>query len=195
MSAASRKDVLDAGITDPVLDSDHRAIQCKLRVMARLKRWTELRTKLIALNYSSLQNSETAKSFCDAVVNKVGEADDRTYSSVATAMRNVATDMLPKKDRAQSGWFSGNEHVLLPLIKARNSAMADVFNRRSRSSTLRLRAVRKSLKRALTAAKNKWINDQYCILNAANGRGTKSAWDIVSQLHAGQSKTRPSMAR
>ena len=54
VSAAFCKSVLDAGITDPILDSDHRAIRCKLRIMARLKRRTDLRSKLIAHDYSVL---------------------------------------------------------------------------------------------------------------------------------------------
>ena len=191
VSATSRKAVLDAGITEQILDSDHRAIRCKLRIMARLKRRTDLRTKLIKLDYSSL-NSDNATAFCDGVLNNIAETDDRSYASVASAMAKTATSMLPKKERAQPGWFKGNETVLLPLIKARNSAMADVFKRRTRSSTLKLRLARKSLGRALTAAKNAWITGQCNALNASNGRGTKSAWDIVSKLRAGLSKTRPS---
>ena len=105
----------------------------------------------------------------------------------------ASTSVLPKRERAQPDWFRANEHVIVPLIEARNSAMAEVYARRTRTKTLKLRLARKALKQALYIAKNSWISTQCNLLN--NHFGTKAAWDALSKLKSGLSKTRPSAVK
>ena len=59
-----------------------------------------------------------------------------------------------------------------------------------RSQTLKLRAARKKLSRAVISAKDEWIREQCKLLNdsTANTKGTKPAWDAVKKLKAGLSK-------
>ena len=73
------------------------------------------------------------------MLNNVPESDNFSYDYVASVIAKTGTSLLPKKEQAQAGWFKGNETVLLPLMKSRKSAMADVFKRQTRSITLRLR--------------------------------------------------------
>ena len=197
VTASACKSVLDTGITVPILDSDHCAIRCRLRVMSRLKRRTEMRQKLIQLDYSTLHDNKTSATFCQAVVSNVNATDAFSYSTLASSIEKAATSILQRKERAQPGWFRANESVLLPLIQTRNSAMASVFKRRTRSNTMNLRSARKSLKRALSLVKNSWIAEQCNALNnaAVNGCGTKLAWDTVTKLRSGLSKTRPSVMK
>lgn len=186
---SSFKCVLDTGITEPMLYSDHRAIKCRLRVMCRLKKKTEIRQKLIRLDHSKLSDNHVSSVFCQEVVNNLN-TDNADYSNLASAVEKAATSVLPKRERAQPGWFRANESVIVPLIQARNSAMAEVFTRRTRTKTLKLRSARKALKQALSAAKNSWISEQCSLLN--NHFGTKAAWDTLAKLKSSLSKTRPS---
>ena len=65
------------------------------------------------------------------MLNNVPESDNFSYDSVASVIAKTATSLLSKKERAQAGWFKGNETVLLPLMKSHKSAMADVFKRQT----------------------------------------------------------------
>ena len=188
--------VMDAGITTPVLDSDHQAIKCRLRAMCRLKKKCDPHQRIANLDYSILQSSETKAKFCNEVVNQVNSLTPSSapnYTQLALAVKNASTKTLPKKQRAQPGWFRANEQRLMSLIQARNTAMSNVFNRRTRQSTEKLRSARKSLKSAVSHAKNAWISKQCSTLSNANAThgGTKVAWDTVGRLCNGLSKTRP----
>ena len=63
---------------------------------------------------------------------------------------------MPKRDRPQSGWFKQNEVSLMSLIEKRNSALSLKISRPKKSSSQRLRKMRKELKSAIDTAKNKW---------------------------------------
>ena len=192
------KCVSDAGITTPVLDSDHRALKCILRVQSRLKRRTDERQKLLQLDYSLIGTEDTAKRFCEEVVSSL-RVDKPNCRELNISMKEAALKTLPKKAKPQPGWFKAKESVLLPLIEERNAAMASCYknNRRMRSQTLKLRTARKKLSRAVISAKDEWIREQCKLLNdsTANTKGTKPAWDAVKKLKSGLSKTRPSAVK
>ena len=59
---------VDAGLTNSLIDSDHRAIKCKIRIMARLKKRTLPRQRLLRIDYSALHDENTRRTFCDKVV-------------------------------------------------------------------------------------------------------------------------------
>ena len=189
---SSFKCVLDAGITEPILYSDHRAIKCRLRVMCRLKKRSEPRQKLLRLDYSKLNDNNVSTSFCTEVVSNL-RTDNLSYSSLAAAVTKAATTLLPKQGRANPGWFRANEQTIAPLICARNAAMAGVYARRTRASTHKLQLARKALTRALSFAKSSWISGQCSLLN--NDFGTKAAWDAVAKFKSGLSKTRPTSVK
>ena len=190
---------IDAGLTEPLLDSDHRAIRCKLRVMLRLKRRTPQRMRLLRIDYDSLRNENTTESFCQKVVDSyaVQPAADSLYTRLASSVNTAAVETLPKKHRAQPGWFAAAEHHIAPLIQKRNLAMAAVFKRSTRMNTQKLRDARRLLKSAVAVAKNEWILQQCNTINEATaGRGgTKVCWDTLSVLRRGLSKTRSSAER
>jgi len=66
----------ETGITTPILDSDHRAIRCKLRLACRLN--SDLRSKMICLNYEKLNNAETASKFRRSVHESVCASESFT---------------------------------------------------------------------------------------------------------------------
>ena len=73
------------------------------------------------------------------------------------------------KERAQPGWFQANIKKLQSLIEARNQAMKDVFQRRTRSATKRLQKARKAVKTAIKDSKNRWIESHCKTLNLQTG--------------------------
>ena len=188
----------DAGVTRQLVDSDHQAIMCKVRIMSRLKKCTPLRKRLCHLDYSLLLHDEgVAQSFCEKVADNFNTAQPElsTYSRLSNSVQAAALETVPKKGRPQPGWFDAAKETLLPLIEKRNQASTCLFQRRSRASTLHLRATRKAVKCAVAKAKSDWIMKHCNTMNEAGVHGTKQSWDAVNMLRSGLSKSRPSANR
>ena len=182
-----------------MIDSDHRAVNCKIRVAHRLKKRSSQRQRLLHLDYSHLTDDDTVSTFCNKVHSKFSNdvVNDSCYSRLADAAQKAAIECLPKKSRAQPGWFKAAEVTLVPLIEARNCATASLFGRRSRKHTFQLRAARKALKKSVAKAKNSWISSQCHAMNqgSASKCGTKQCWDALSKLRNGLTKIQPSAER
>ena len=190
----------DAGVTSALLDSDHNATCCKLRVMARLKKRTPQRTRLLRSNFDMLAETTVANDFCRKVVDTYAEgngAASSKYARLAKSLTVASLEILPQKQRAQPGWFAAAESQLLPLIEKRNQAMKALIARRTRMSTDKLREARRLVKDAVAHAKDVWISKHCTEINTAiaRGAGTKHCWDAVSALRKGMSKCRPSAER
>ena len=185
--------LIDAGCSKPLLDSDHLAIMCKLRIAARLKkRNITPRQKLLKLDTSELKDKGRSAEFCNSVMekfdNSAGDLD--YYTRVSNAMEEAAKEILPNKPRAQPSWFAIAKEKLSKLIEERNSAMAVSFQHRTRSHTQRLRKARKNLKAAVTEAKNAWIKDKWNQLNKGHlQKGTATCWQALGEIKKGLSKT------
>ena len=186
--------ISDAGNTCALLDSDHKAVKCKVRIMLRLKKKTPMRRILTLLDYSVLSENEKKDSFIKDVLEKYNSNDNASkYTKLAEAVKVTATKSLPKKQKPQPSWFKDAEDQLLSFIKRRNTAMEAFFKRRTRSNARTLRASRKTVKSAVICAKNNWIKSKHSELNFASAtRGTKHCWDALAQLRKGLSRTRPS---
>ena len=63
--------VIDAGLTPQLLDSDHYAIFMKLRIMKRLKKNTQTRSRMLNLDYSIINNPQNRINFCEEVLNNI----------------------------------------------------------------------------------------------------------------------------
>ena len=193
----------DAGVTSPLLDSDHRAIQCRLKVVCFLKKEVTPRSKMLHLDHSKLQQDDEQLAFCKNVINELKSTDTESenrslYTQLASAAISTAKKTLPKKPKANPGWFETAKSTLLPLIERRNLILASLYARsharRTRADTQRLRKVRKDLKREVARAKNNWIADKCQRLNeSSSGKGgTKESWKLVDQLKRGLSKVKTS---
>ena len=183
------------GATGQLVESDHLAIQCKLRVMLRLKKATPIRQKLALVDYNVLSDPSVKETFCKTILDKINTSDDDTpmYTRLHGAIQETVIQQLPKKTKAQPGWFKQAEHELLPLITKRNTAMKAFHERRSRSNATSLRNCRKAIKSAVLIAKNRWIKSKHNDLNSRSAiTGTKGCWDAMKELRNGLSKTRPS---
>ena len=60
--------------------------------------------------------------------------------------KKAAHETLPKRNRSQPGWSKQNEVRLKSLIEKRNSALSLKISRPTRSSSLRLRKIRKTIR-------------------------------------------------
>ena len=194
-SKSDFKRIVDAGRTNPILDSDHLAIKCKLRVAVRLKkRSTSARQQLLKLDTAMLKDQGKASEFCQLVAEKYnldGSASD-TYTKLSSAMEAAAKEKFTLKSKAQPSWFLASEEKLSKLVEDRNAAMSSHFKHRTRSVATRLRTARKNLKRAVAEAKNNWIKEKCKQMNeVCMQRGTGQCWKALSEIKKGLSKTTP----
>ena len=137
---------MDAGVTEPLIDSDHLAIKCKLRFVLRLKKKSTPRQRLIQLAYTSLKHINVRNEFCMRVKNLYNSRTlNNSYSKVADAITKVSHEILPRAMKPSPGWFQAAQDALLPLIQQRNIAMIRKINRPLRSTTQSLKTARKNL--------------------------------------------------
>ena len=105
---------------------------------------------------------------CSATHYNANTEDVDSYTKLAASMDEAARATLPKKKRAQPNWFVAEQEQLTHLIQQRNAAMTAHLNRSSRMNAQRLRQARKSLKSAISKAKNKWIESKCKMINDAS---------------------------
>ena len=189
----------DAGCSKPLVDSDHLAIMCKLKIKARLKkRNPDPRQKLLKLDVTVLNDKSRSAEFCNKVMEKFDNSagDSDYYTRVSNSMMEAAKEVLPAKPRAQPSWFVAASEKLSKLIEERNNAMIVSFRYKTRSLTQRLRSARKNLKVAVTEAKNAWIKDKWNQLNKRHlQRGTANCWQALGEIKKGLSKTAPAAVK
>lgn len=195
--------VSDCGITDPLVDSDHRAVKIVLRVVPRVqKKAVTSRAQLCKLDFSVLrgrgEDADVIRTeFCHAVMSEYElPSESAGYSRFADAVFKVSLRKMPRRKRASPGWFEQSKEVLIPLIAERNSAMANVISsrHRTRSVATPLSNARKRLRIAIAKAKSDWIMHFVGVVNAGNARGgSKASWEAVKVLRAGLSKTKKSV--
>ena len=191
-SQTTRSRVIDAGVTEQLIDSDHRAIKCKVRIMLKLQKKAVVREKLLKLDFNSLSNPEVVNDFCQSVSASILSAnsdDETSYKKLSDAMTTAAVEAIPKKKRLSPGWFKAAESTLQPLIDARNRAMQEVYSHRNTQTVERLKTCRKAIKSAISRAKNDWIENQCSALNNSVQKGTKDSWELLAKLRSGLDRT------
>ena len=191
------KYIMDAGVTQSLLDSDHSAIMCKIRLISRLKKKSSPREKLLRLDYSQLKNDVERENFCTNVLQSynVEPEHNNVYTKLANSITSVCHNTLSKRKKPSPGWFISAQDKLIPLIEKRNQAMSQKFKRPLRSTYNKLKSARKMLKRTICKSKNDWIISKCRELNKPSNTGTKLFWDSVNQLKAGLCKTKTSNER
>ena len=189
----------DAGCSKPLVDSDHLAIMCKLKIKARLKKRNPApRQKLLKLDVTVLNDKSKSAEFCNKVMEKFDNSagDSDYYTRVGNSMMEAAKEVLPAKPRAQPSWFVAASEKLSKLIEERNNAMIVSFRYKTRSLTQRLRSARKNLKVAVNEAKNAWIKDKWNQLNKRHLlKRTANCWQALGEIKKGLSKTAPAAVK
>ena len=114
--------VIDAGLTPQLLDSDHYAIFMRLRIMKRLKKNTQTRSRMLNINYSILNNPKNRINFCEEVLNNIQNRTNLTYSNLAESITK-AISSISVKHKQQARWFQASEKEVSPFIEASNEAV------------------------------------------------------------------------
>jgi len=150
----------DACVTQPIIDTDHNAVLCKLHLINRLKKRSNPRQRLLQYDYYGLKNREARETFCVKVFEAYNAQtiSNSKYNRFAAAVTSVSRNNLPRKSKPSPGWFTSAQQTLIPLIHQRNQAMLKKFQYPLRSTVQKLRVARKELKRAISKAKNDWIS-------------------------------------
>ena len=134
--------VTDCGSIHPLLGSDHRGISLTINLDSRVKKTSvDARSRLSGLDFSRLVGDEKEDAELRGMyASKVGDimktsgastavegAGASRYDRLAEAMHAAACELLPKRGRAQPGWFEKAEDVLRRLIDQRNLALKQRF--------------------------------------------------------------------
>ena len=188
--------IINVATVKPVLDTDHLAIFCKLRILYNICKAIPNKRPLVKLDTDQLcVNKELSTQFNRFVRTKIESASrNPSYETLAGAMHQGAISVLKKKSRSSPDWFTSNKAELLHLIEKRNTAIHSKIKRTTRSSTNRARQARKVLKIAISRTKSEWIADLCNNLNlsAARQKGTKTFWDCIKAIKRGLVKPLPS---
>ena len=139
--------------------------------MRRLNRKSEPRQHILNLDHQKSSNPEIRKNLCKDVMRNINCNSEFSYSEVSNAVVKATSAVLPKRDKAQLGYFRAEETHLLPLIEARIDAM-EMFLTEGHSTT-KHKQTRKNFRSAVHETKSKWIKSQCALLNT--NIGTKSA--------------------
>lgn len=186
------KRFIDCGNYNPLINSDHISVRCKVRLVVSFRKSQTPRQTISKLDSSVLSNRDVSKSFNDQVVYHFNRPsnDTNNHSKLSCAMKRAAKDILPRKPRPQPDWFTADESNLLKLIDKRNTALKAKINRPTRQTINNLRVARKQLSSATMLAKDKWIASKTNNLNHADAskKGTKICWDSIKSLKQGLTK-------
>ena len=110
-----------------------------------------------------------------------------SYSTLASALKSTALEMLPKRERRQPGWFEANADQLHALICDRNTALSALQRHRTPATVARRGYTREALRTALRAAKSSWLIQKCSTINdgIVASHGTFAAWNVVSEIRSG----------
>ena len=186
--------ITDVSVIQPLLDSDHIALRCKLRLVVSFYKKTPNKRPLSKLDSNQLlSNQNLSDEFNNRISEKLVETDSASYELLAKSMHSSAEATLGEKVRVCPDWFSANRNELLILIDNRNSAVFQKISRPTRGSINRAKNARKELKTAIKRAKSDWIKKLCENVSNSNSlrHGTKDYWDSIKLLKRGLSKPTP----
>ena len=200
-----RKDlrsVLDAGPVNWGVDSDHRAIVMRFRILRTIVRPPAPKVKV---DREKLQDKDTADAFRAAtarhrerLVGERGGSGEVTASDkrdvLEEAIRAASEETLgADKGRRRPGWFVASEERLMAAIAERNAAQ-ERFNATfipTAEAKAELVKARKAVRRAVEEAKEAWTMKLVGEINyrqSADDRrelAPKEVWQVIRALQKG----------
>ena len=170
-----------------LINSDHRAVGCKLLARVSFRRKADPRSSLLRLDTSSLYDLTGQQAFARNFVHRVKETsliapkvqtalevgnDGRVtlhlttcvtvvpsvpYVNVAQALKATAMELLPVKPKPQPAWFEAKRELLTKLIASRDAALNAHHLRPSPETATSRSLARATLQTGLRAAKSDWV--------------------------------------
>ena len=195
-----------------LLDSDHRAVGCKMRMKVIIQKRADVRAKIIKLDYTPLRNDmEKQVTYASNVVKRLGRripgadgdagqlwpgqirkdgsvqpTSHDTYDLLVKAMIAEAHASLETQVRSNPDWYEAKAPELEKLTAERDHALGGC-RAGTPGEREALTLARSKLQAATRRAKSDWIMAKVTKVNAniVSARGTKVAWDVVKELKAG----------
>ena len=103
--------VTDIGVTESMVESDHRALKCKFRIQLKLAKRPPP-PPIRNLNLAKLQSQETSTELCEEVMasiikqqSTITDSPTSTHTKLAEVINTTAPLILGKVGRNQPGWF------------------------------------------------------------------------------------------
>ena len=83
-----------------MIDIDHKAVMCKFRISAHLKKPSTSTQKLAKLNNDYLNSHDTKTLFCQSIFNElpINHKTNCKYDELAHTMEKAAHETLPKRN-------------------------------------------------------------------------------------------------
>ena len=105
--------IIDTHSTKPLLNSDHLAVRCKIRIVVHLQRISPNKRPLTKLDsHQLLKNPELSARFSRTVSEKINDTEIHSYEHLADSMQEAALSVLQKKSRVSPDWFTENKTEL-----------------------------------------------------------------------------------
>ena len=102
------------------------------------------------------------------------------WDRIRECLLSSAVEVVGHRKRRQPDWFVMGEHLLSPLLAAKNEAWIDVLQYNSPACRRRFRQCERDVKIAVAKAKKDWIQRTAQAANDdSDGRGR---WQCVKQL-------------
>jgi hypothetical protein len=100
------------------------------------------------------------------------------------AFTEMALETYPKKGPKMKDWFRDDQDTLFPLLEQRNVAEQHYYSEQSPDNSEKRKAARKSFKRAIATAKEKWLEKQVLQVHEMHSNPYE-AWRAINRIKEG----------
>jgi len=199
------KRVTHAHIFQCHIGSDHTAVRLKLRIRRTLKKNRCLCPECLAskpkyIDRSKLQVSELRQQYCSIVAENYNPSAACKFTSLQAAIKIADGRVCGSERPKQKGWFEARAETIMPLVSKRNSLQASFNRLTSNASTkaisdakTQLTSARAGLRKEISVAKSKWVNELLDTINSGPGAHPKLFWDTAKLLKRGMGNTSPAV--
>ena len=182
--------IADAGVSKSSINSDHRAIYTKFnKTKYSRKRYDKRKPNFPApppkVNWTNLRDVDKATHF-SSEVSTAFSSNQSSYNHLAKCITSAANATLIDNRPHNPPWFNLSESTLTPLINTRNSTQHLYFTPPTPALKTNFSLVRTAIKKAVKAAKLKWLEKQAIKVKDLN-LNPKDAWDTIKMLRQGLS--------
>jgi hypothetical protein len=170
-------------------NSDHYGVCLKLRITRKLKHKCPLRKPGRIDRGLLVKDPEP---FLGQFKTEIAKDHDGTvYQHLEASLSAAADATLMTTERRQPGWFEAQKHLIQPAIMVRNAAQSAFHAHPTEDAKATLKKARKSVKSAVTAADNTWLNDTMARIDGmGTGASPADCWAAITALRKGKSMTK-----
>mgnify|MGYP003333642019 FL=1 len=197
-SQKNLKSTLDSHRVKSVIPSDHLPIQAKFLLAKHIPKkkshhntttapkktnhTPEVEKNPIHLDYNLLKNPTTLFKFKRDIIKSINEDDN--LATFTSKIKDIELQHLNRKNKPDKPWFTHSTDSLTPILHIRDRAQIQFHNHPSETTQKHLRTIRSIFKKAITKAKNKWIQFKSEQIMSISADPVK-CWEAVKDLERG----------